>query len=144
VTTEFSETGHRYQLMVRGECGPLTEWLFGDAAIETGHGCTGLIFSARDDSGLYGLLGRIQDLGLHLISLYEVGGTEPVPRLPLRVGLAPPGASPYTAAGPHNPPVGSRGLATRSPGRRARNAKTSGRVAQPLSGRLWPTSCGGS
>jgi hypothetical protein len=35
VTTEFSETGHRYQLIVRGECGPLTEWLFGDAAIET-------------------------------------------------------------------------------------------------------------
>ena len=67
MTTEFSETGHRYQLIVRGECGPLTEWLFGDAAIEPGHGCTSLIFSARDDSELYGLLDRIQDLGLHLI-----------------------------------------------------------------------------
>ena len=115
VTTEFSETGHRYQVIVGGECGPLTAWLFGDAAIETGHGCTSLIFSARDDSELYGLLDRIQDLGLHLITLYEIGGAEAVPRLPLRAGLAHPGASPYTTAGPHNPPVGSRGLPLAAP-----------------------------
>jgi hypothetical protein len=94
VTAEFSQTGHRYQLILRGECGPLTERLSGDAAIEPGHGCTSLIFSARDDSDLYGLLDRIQDFGLHLISLYEVGGTEPVPHLPLRASLAHPGASP--------------------------------------------------
>ena len=94
MTTEVSETGHRYQLIVRGECGPLTEWLSGDAAIETGDGCTSLIVSARDDSDLYGLLDRIQDLGLHLISLNEVGGTEAVPRFPLRAGLAHPGPPP--------------------------------------------------
>jgi hypothetical protein len=80
MTTEVSETGHRYQLIVRGECGPLAEWLSGDAAIETGHGYTSLIVvSAQDDSDLYGLLDRIQDLGLHLISLYQAGGTEAVP-----------------------------------------------------------------
>ena len=124
MTTEVSETGHRYQLMVRGECGPLTEWLFGDAAIGTGDDCTSPIVSARDDSELYGLLDRIQDLGLRLVTLNEVGGTEAVPHLPLRAVLAHPGASPYTTAGPHNPPVGSRGLATRCPGRRTRNAKT--------------------
>ena len=94
MTTEFSETGHRYQLIVRGECGPLTEPLFGDAAIEPGHGCTSLVFSARDDSELYGLLDRIQDLGLHLIILYEVGGTEAVPHLPSRASLAHPGGFP--------------------------------------------------
>jgi hypothetical protein len=94
VTTEFSETGHRYQLIVRGECGLLTEWLSVDAAIETGDGCTILTFAARDDSELYGLLDRIQDLGLHLIILYEIGGTEAVPHLPLRASLAHPGASP--------------------------------------------------
>ena len=99
MTTEFSETGHRYQLIVRGECGPLTEWLSGDAAIGTGDGCTSLIFSAWDDSELYGLSDRIQDLGLHLISLNEAGGTEAVPHLPLRASLAHPGASPLYGRG---------------------------------------------
>jgi hypothetical protein len=50
VTTGFSEPGYRYQLILRGECGPLTAWLFGDAAIESGGGCTSVIFSARDDA----------------------------------------------------------------------------------------------
>lgn len=90
MTTDVSETGHRYQLMVRGECGPLTEWLFGDA----GDGGTSLIVSARDDSDLYGVLDRIQDLGLHLVTLDEAGGTEAVPHLPLRAGLAHPGLPP--------------------------------------------------
>ena len=94
MTTESSETGRRDQLILRGECGPLTEWLFGDAAIETGNGRTSLIFSARDDSELYGLLDRIQDLALHLISLYEIGGTEAVPHRPVRASLAHPGTSP--------------------------------------------------
>jgi hypothetical protein len=115
VTTEFSETGHRYQVIVRGECGPLTGWLFGEAAIETGHGCTSLIFSARDDSDLYGLLDRIQDLGLHLISLCEIGGTEAVPDLPLRAGLAHPGASPLYGRGTPYPPWGPAVLPRTAP-----------------------------
>jgi hypothetical protein len=57
----------------------------------TGDGCTSLIVSARNDSELYGLLDRIQDLGLHLISLNEADGTEAVPHLPLRASLAHPG-----------------------------------------------------
>jgi hypothetical protein len=112
MTAEFSESGHRYRLIVRGECGPLTERLFGDAAIETGYGRTSLIVSARDDSELYGLLDRIQDLGLHLIMLYQVGGIEAVPHLPVRASLAYPGASPLYGRGTPYPPVGSRGLAT--------------------------------
>jgi hypothetical protein len=99
MTTELSETGYRYQLILHGECGPLTEPLFGDAAIETGDGRMSLIFSTRDDSNLYGLLDRIQDLGLHLISLDEVGGTEAVSHLPLRASLAHPGASPLYGRG---------------------------------------------
>ena len=115
VTTEFSETGHRYQLIVRGECGPLTESLFGDAAIEPGHGCTSLIFSARDDSELYGLLDRIQDLGLHLIILCEVGGTEAVPHLPLRTSLAHPGGFPLDGRGTPYPPLGPAALPPAAP-----------------------------
>ena len=99
MTTQFSQTGHRYQLIVRGECGPVTERLVGDAAIEPGDGCTSLNFSARDDSDLYGLLDRIQDLGLHLISLDEAGGTQAVPDLRWRASLAHPGAFPLDGRG---------------------------------------------
>ena len=77
VTTGFSEPGYRYQLILRGECGPLTAGLFGDAAIESGGGCTSVIFSARDDSELHGLLDRSQDVALHLISLNQIGGSSP-------------------------------------------------------------------
>jgi hypothetical protein len=115
VTTESSQTGHRYQLILRGERGPQTGWLSGDAAIETGNGCTSLIFSARDDSELYGLLDRIQDLGLHLISLYEIGGTEAVPHLPLRASLAHPGASPLYDRGTPYPPWGPAVLPRAAP-----------------------------
>jgi hypothetical protein len=64
-------------LILRGECGPLTAWLFGDATIESGGGCTSVIFSARDDIELYGLLDRIQDVALHLISLNQIGSSSP-------------------------------------------------------------------
>lgn len=78
VTTGFSEPGYRYQLILRGECGPLTAGLFGDAVIEgSGGGCTSVIFSARDDSELHGLLDRSQDVALHLISLNQIGGSSP-------------------------------------------------------------------
>ena len=116
MTTEFSETGHRYQLILRGECGPLTEWLFGDVTIKTGNGCTSLTFSARDDSELYGLLDRVQDLALHLISLYEIGGTEAVPHPPVRASLAHPGASPLDGRGtPYSPPWGPAVLPSADP-----------------------------
>jgi hypothetical protein len=44
--------------------------------------------------------------------LYQVGGIEAVPHLPLRASLAYPGASPLYGRGTPYPPVGSRGLAT--------------------------------
>jgi hypothetical protein len=78
VTTGFSEPGYRYQLILRGDCGPLTAWLFGDAPIASGGGSgTSVIFSARDDSELYGLLDQIQDVALHLISLNQIGSSSP-------------------------------------------------------------------
>lgn len=77
MTTGFSEPGYRYQLILHGECGPLAARLSGDAASESGDGCTSVIFSARDDSVLYGLLDRIQDVALHLISLNQIGSTSP-------------------------------------------------------------------
>ena len=79
MSAEFSATRYWYRLVVRGECGPLVAGLFGDVAIESGHGRTSITFPVRDDSELYGMLDRIQDLALHLISLTELGsaGTGP-------------------------------------------------------------------
>jgi hypothetical protein len=47
--------------------------LFTDVAIESGRGRTCITASVRDDSGLYGLLDRFEDLALHLVSLNELG-----------------------------------------------------------------------
>jgi hypothetical protein len=69
-----SNTGYRYRIILRGECGPLLTALFGDATIESNCGRTCIIAAVRDDSGLYGLLDQIQDLALHLVSLNELGG----------------------------------------------------------------------
>ena len=61
------------QVTLRGECGSLVAALFADAAIESGRGRTCVTFTVRDDCELYGLLDRVQDLALHLISLIELG-----------------------------------------------------------------------
>ncbi len=68
-----SNTGYRYRIILRGECGPLLAALFGDAAIESGCARTCIVAAVRDDAGLYGLLDQIQDLALHLVSLNELG-----------------------------------------------------------------------
>ena len=78
IETVPSNTGHTYRIILRGECGPLLAALFGDAAIESSGGRTCITAAVRDDSALYGLLDRIQDFALHLVSLNELGGdTEP-------------------------------------------------------------------
>ena len=76
IDTVFTDDDYRYQIILRGECGPLVAGLFGDVAIESSHGRTCIIAAVRDDSGLYGLLDRIQDLALHLVSLSELDGAE--------------------------------------------------------------------
>jgi hypothetical protein len=74
IETMPSGTGYRYRIILRGECGPLLAALFGDGTIESSRGRTCIIAAVRDDSGLYRLLDRIQDLALHLVSLTELGG----------------------------------------------------------------------
>jgi hypothetical protein len=46
--------------------------LFADLTIEPAPGCTCITASIRDDSELYGLIHRFEDLALHLISLGEL------------------------------------------------------------------------
>jgi hypothetical protein len=73
--TVSSDTGCRYRIVLRGECGPLVAALFADVAIESGGGCTCITASVRDDSELYGLIDRFEDLALHLITLGELSVT---------------------------------------------------------------------
>jgi len=93
VTTGFSEPGYRYQLILRGECGPLTAWLFGDAAIESGGGCTVIIRSlspmARRIVKLRGLdLANLRELSLgqELQDWLRDGGTTQQELTPVEPG----------------------------------------------------------
>lgn len=60
--------------------------MFADVAIESSHGCTCIIASVRDDSELYGLLDRFQDLALHLVSINELSADTTGSRADERVG----------------------------------------------------------
>ena len=74
IKTTRSDTSYRYRIIVRGECPSLLAAIAAGAVIECGHGTTCITACVRDDSELYGLLDRIQDVALHLISLNELGG----------------------------------------------------------------------
>ncbi len=68
----LSNTTMRYQIIVRGECGMLLAGIVDDLTAESSHGRTRVVVSVRDESELYGLLDRLQDLAMHIISLNEL------------------------------------------------------------------------
>ena len=70
----------RYRIVLRGECGGLLAGIGEDLAVESGHGRTCVIATVRDESEFYGLLDRLQDLALHIISLSELGAGPLPPR----------------------------------------------------------------
>lgn len=63
----------RYRIIFRGECGRLLAGIHDDLVIETREGWTCVTVSVRDESEFYGLLDRLQDLALHIVSLNELG-----------------------------------------------------------------------
>jgi len=71
--TTLSDTGSRYRIILRGECRSLLAGILGHATIESGRGRTRVLVWVRDESELYGLLDRFQDLALHMVSLKELG-----------------------------------------------------------------------
>jgi hypothetical protein len=68
----ISDTDYRYRIILRGECGALVAGVFGDAVVESSRGWTFITIAVHDDSALYGLIDRIQDLALHLVSINEL------------------------------------------------------------------------
>ena len=73
----------RYRIILRGECRQMLEGALEEAAVESGHGWTCLVVSVRDESELYGLLDRIQEFALHIVSLNELGSDVFRPRAAL-------------------------------------------------------------
>ena len=70
-----SMTAGRYELVLRGELGDRFEPLFDGMHIERRQGRTLLAGEVRDQSHLHGLIERIAELGLELVS---VNPTDPL------------------------------------------------------------------
>ena len=65
-------TVQRYRIVVRDDCGDLLASLVEGLAIESGGDRTSVVASVRDESELYGLLDRLHELALHIVSLNEL------------------------------------------------------------------------
>ena len=65
-------TAGRYELVLRGELGDRFEPLFEGMRIERRAGSTALTGEVRDQSQLHGLIERIAELGLELVSVNPI------------------------------------------------------------------------
>ena len=63
----------RYRIILRGECQQLLASILDGFTIESGRGWTCIMASVRDESELYGLIDRLQEFALHIVSLNELG-----------------------------------------------------------------------
>ena len=68
-----SVQGATYQLAIRGELDERYGYLFEGMDMERTGGTTVLEGRIRDQAQLYGLIERIEDLGLELLSVQHVG-----------------------------------------------------------------------
>jgi tetratricopeptide (TPR) repeat protein len=66
----------RYRIVVQGECGTLLAGLGDNVHVESARGDTSFVVSLRDEAEFWGLLDRLQDLALHLVSLHELDPPE--------------------------------------------------------------------
>jgi hypothetical protein len=70
----------RYRIILRGECQQLLSGILEGLTVESGRGRTSITASVRDESELYGLLDRLQEFALHIVSLNELGPEAPRPQ----------------------------------------------------------------
>ena len=73
----------RYRIILRGECQHLLASILDGFTIESGRGWTCIMASVRDESELYGLIDRLQEFALHIVSLNELGPDVLRPGTPL-------------------------------------------------------------
>jgi hypothetical protein len=63
---------HRYEIVVRGRLSSRYEYAFDGVTLVPRHGQTTLCADLVDQSQLYGLLNRLRDLGIELVSVNAV------------------------------------------------------------------------
>lgn len=75
-----------YEIIVRGEAGPTVCSAFEDLAVTIEGGLTTLSGELPDQAALFGVLARVQDLGLELVEVSHLSpgsttetGTNPAP-----------------------------------------------------------------
>jgi hypothetical protein len=68
-----SRSGLHYRIVLQGECERLLAGMPYELVTESGRGWTSVVAFMRDESELYGLLDRFQDLALHIVSLNQLG-----------------------------------------------------------------------
>lgn len=59
----------RYRVVVRGGLGESFAKTFGELQVESGAGESSLTGSFADQAQLFGLLDRLRDLGIHIVSV---------------------------------------------------------------------------
>lgn len=62
-----------YELVIRGEIGDRFALLFDGMRLERAAGRTVITGPVRDQAHLHGLIGRIEEIGLELVSVNPVG-----------------------------------------------------------------------
>jgi hypothetical protein len=74
----------RYRIVVRGEFGEILTAAFPDVSVEPGEGRTVLTVTVADEQELYGILDRLRDFAISIVSISEVDGNEGSPPTPSR------------------------------------------------------------
>ncbi len=71
--TRSSNSLRRYRISVGGDCGEMLANGIDGVEVESYRGgTTTVVVGVRDDSEFYGLLDRLQDFALHIVSLTEL------------------------------------------------------------------------
>lgn len=67
------QSRQRYQIVVRGRLSRRYECAFDGVTLAPDNGCTTLHTELADQSQLYGLLNRLSDFGMELVSVNALG-----------------------------------------------------------------------
>jgi hypothetical protein len=72
-------TAKRYRIVVRGEFGEILTAAFPEVTAKPGEGRTMLAFTVADEQELYGILDRLRDFAISIVSISEMEGEEGSP-----------------------------------------------------------------